>query len=154
MLKTPRVTFRNFEAHGGANIVDMARYITNLIDPGVTWDDLAWLRSIWKGPLVVKGIMRAEDTTRTIEMGCDAIQVSNHGGRQLDHSIATIDALPGVVRGGGRPRAGAARRRHPLQVPCSTGKIKGISRIIWSFGRMHQQCSGKMKDLLGHSLRD
>ena len=97
MLKTPRVTFRNFEAHGGANIVDMARYITNLIDPGVTWDDLAWLRSIWKGPLVVKGIMRAEDTTRAIEIGCDAIHVSNHGGRQLDHSIATIDALPSVV---------------------------------------------------------
>ncbi|MGE3146027.1 MAG: alpha-hydroxy acid oxidase [Pseudorhodoplanes sp.] len=101
MLKTPRVTFRNFEKHGGANIVDMAKYISDLIDPGVTWDDFSWLRAVWKGPLVVKGVMRAEDAKRAVELGCDALQVSNHGGRQLDHSISTIEALPDVVEGAG-----------------------------------------------------
>jgi L-lactate dehydrogenase (cytochrome) len=103
MLKTPRVTFRNFEQHGGANIVDMAKYISGLIDPSVTWKDLAWLRTIWKGPLVIKGIMRADDASRAIDMGCDAIQVSNHGGRQLDQAMGALDVLPGVVRAvGGR----------------------------------------------------
>lgn len=97
MARTPRVTFRNFEGHGGGNIVDMAKYISSLIDPGLGWKDLDWLRSIWKGPLVVKGIMRPEDAKRAVELGCDAIQVSNHGGRQLDHTLAAVDALADVV---------------------------------------------------------
>jgi isopentenyl diphosphate isomerase/L-lactate dehydrogenase-like FMN-dependent dehydrogenase len=97
MVRTPRVTFRNFEKHGGGNIVDMARYISGLIDPGVQWSDVEWLRSIWKGPLVIKGVTRGTDTNQAIGVGCDAVIVSNHGGRQLDHSIATIDVLPDVV---------------------------------------------------------
>ena len=97
MARTPRVTFRNFDRHGGGNIVDMARYISGLIDPGVQWADVEWLRSIWKGPLVIKGITRGDDARRVIDIGGDAVIVSNHGGRQLDHSIATIDALPEVV---------------------------------------------------------
>lgn len=99
MARTPRVTFRNFEKHGGGNIVDMARYISGLIDPGVQWKDVEWLRSIWPGPLVIKGITRGADARLCIDTGADAVVVSNHGGRQLDHSIATIDALPDVVAG-------------------------------------------------------
>ena len=53
-------------------------------DPTVTWDDLADLRARWKGPLIVKGVMRADDAVRCVEHGADAIIVSNHGGRQLD----------------------------------------------------------------------
>lgn len=97
MAGSPRITFRNFDRHGGSNIVEMAGYISSLIDPGVSWWDVEWLRSIWKGPLVIKGIMRADDAKRVIDVGGDAILVSNHGGRQLDHSLATIDALPDVV---------------------------------------------------------
>ena len=97
MARTPRVTFRNFEKHGGGNIVNMAQYISSLIDPAVQWKDVEWLRSIWKGPLILKGIMRGSDARRAVELGCEAILVSNHGGRQLDHTIATIDALPHVV---------------------------------------------------------
>jgi isopentenyl diphosphate isomerase/L-lactate dehydrogenase-like FMN-dependent dehydrogenase len=97
MARTPRVTFRNFDKHGGANIVNMAQYISSLIDPGVQWKDVEWLRSIWNGPLVIKGIMRGEDARRAVDLGCDGILVSNHGGRQLDHTIATLDALPEVV---------------------------------------------------------
>lgn len=97
MARTRRVTFRNFEKHGGGNIVDMARYISSLIDPSVQWKDFEWLRSIWKGPLVIKGIMRGADARIGINTGADVIMVSNHGGRQLDHSIATIDVLPDIV---------------------------------------------------------
>ena len=97
MSKAPRVTFRNFERHGGGSIVNMAKYIASLIDPSVSWEDLEWLRSIWKGPLVLKGIVRAEDARRAVDLGCDAIEVSNHGGRQLDHSISALEALADVV---------------------------------------------------------
>jgi L-lactate dehydrogenase (cytochrome) len=97
MARSPRLTFRNFERHGAAGIVDMAQYISGLIDPAVRWTDVEWLRSIWSGPLIIKGILRGEDAEKALAAGCDAVQVSNHGGRQLDQTIATIDALPEVV---------------------------------------------------------
>ena len=63
----------------------------------VTLDDLDWLRSRWKGALVVKGVLRGDDCQQLLDRGVDGIVVSNHGGRQLDSAIATIDALPEVV---------------------------------------------------------
>ena len=65
--------------------------------PTMDWADLAWLRSICPIPLVAKGVLRADDAERAVEAGCDGIWVSNHGGRQLDTSIATADALPDIV---------------------------------------------------------
>jgi 4-hydroxymandelate oxidase len=65
--------------------------------PTMDWDDLAWLRSVCPIPLVAKGILRADDATRAVDAGCDGIWVSNHGGRQLDTSIATADALPEIA---------------------------------------------------------
>ena len=61
------------------------------------WDELAWLRSICTIPLVVKGILRADDASRAVDAGCDGIWVSNHGGRQLDTAIAPVDALPDIA---------------------------------------------------------
>ena len=63
----------------------------------ISWADLAWLRDLWPGPLVVKGIMRGEECARLISLGVDGIVVSNHGGRQLDGVSATIEALPEVA---------------------------------------------------------
>ena len=63
----------------------------------VAWDDLAWIRALWNGPIAIKGVLTAEDARRALDAGCDAIVVSNHGGRQLDCVAATIDALPEVV---------------------------------------------------------
>jgi isopentenyl diphosphate isomerase/L-lactate dehydrogenase-like FMN-dependent dehydrogenase len=63
----------------------------------VTVEDLEWLRARWKGSLVVKGILRAEDCRKVLDCGADGVVVSNHGGRQLDSARATIDALPEVV---------------------------------------------------------
>ena len=63
----------------------------------VTWEDLAWIRELWSGPIVVKGVLTGEDARRAIDAGAEAIVVSNHGGRQLDGVAATIDALPEVV---------------------------------------------------------
>ena len=65
--------------------------------PTMDWDDLAWLRSVCPIPLVAKGILRADDAARAVDAGCDGIWISNHGGRQLDTSVATADALPEIV---------------------------------------------------------
>jgi L-lactate dehydrogenase (cytochrome) len=62
-----------------------------------SWDDLEWLRARWGGPLVVKGLLTAADAVRAVEVGADAVVVSNHGGRQLDGVAASLDALPEVV---------------------------------------------------------
>ena len=64
----------------------------------VSWKDLAWIREVWRGKLVVKGVLTAEDAKRAVDEGADAIVVSNHGGRQLDGAPATLRVLPEVVR--------------------------------------------------------
>jgi L-lactate dehydrogenase (cytochrome) len=71
--------------------------ISHLFDGSVSWDDVAWIRDAWPGPVVVKGILTPEDARRAADFGVAAVVVSNHGGRQLDHLPATIDVLPAIV---------------------------------------------------------
>jgi (S)-mandelate dehydrogenase len=66
-------------------------------DPSFNWDSLQKIRDSWPRKLIVKGILGPRDAVRAAAMGCDAVVVSNHGGRQLDSAVATFDALPGVV---------------------------------------------------------
>jgi isopentenyl diphosphate isomerase/L-lactate dehydrogenase-like FMN-dependent dehydrogenase len=63
----------------------------------LSWDDMAWIRQHWQGPVLVKGILRAEDARRAVDLGADGVVVSNHGGRQLDTAPATLDALVGIA---------------------------------------------------------
>jgi len=81
----------------------LAAYFASLIDPTLAWADIAWLRGLTRLPILLKGIVRADDAVRAVEVGAAGVVVSNHGGRQLDGSIATIDALPRIVSAvGGR----------------------------------------------------
>lgn len=76
----------------------MAAYLDReLADLSKTWDDVAWLRDRWDGPLVIKGVMGAADARRSVEQGADAVVVSNHGGRQLDGLPAALDVLGEIV---------------------------------------------------------
>jgi len=75
----------------------MNAFIATLTPLAMTWDDIAWLRSITRMPIVLKGIMTGEDAALAVEYGVDAVIVSNHGGRQLDGVLASVDALPEVV---------------------------------------------------------
>ncbi|MGH2887055.1 MAG: alpha-hydroxy acid oxidase, partial [Solirubrobacteraceae bacterium] len=61
------------------------------------WDDLQWIREHWPGSVYVKGLLDPEDAVRAVALGCEGVVVSNHGGRQLDHSLAALDALPPIV---------------------------------------------------------
>jgi isopentenyl diphosphate isomerase/L-lactate dehydrogenase-like FMN-dependent dehydrogenase len=67
------------------------------VDPSVSWGELAWFRSLWPGPLLLKGILDVEDARRAADQGVDGLVVSNHGGRQLDHAPASLDVLPRIV---------------------------------------------------------
>jgi 4-hydroxymandelate oxidase len=72
-------------------------YVLEQFNPALTWADLEWLQSLSPLPLVVKGILRGDDAVRAVEHGARGVIVSNHGGRQLDGAIASIDALSEVV---------------------------------------------------------
>jgi L-lactate dehydrogenase (cytochrome) len=105
VLRAPSRSFGNLEGRiGGADsLTTLAQWIANQFDPTLSWQDLAWIRELWPGKLIVKGIMDAEDARLAAEHGVDAIVVSNHGGRQLDGAPATIDVLPQIVAAvGGR----------------------------------------------------
>ena len=75
----------------------LVSYFAQQLNPAVTWHDLEWLQSLSPLPLVIKGILRGDDAVRAVEYGAKAIVVSNHGGRQLDGAIASLDALAEIV---------------------------------------------------------
>lgn len=87
---------------------DLSTFINERLKFDLTWDDVAWLKSITKLPIVVKGVAHAEDARLAVYEGAAAIYVSNHGGRQLDIAPATIETLPGIVD--------AVERRIPIVV--------------------------------------
>ena len=74
----------------GASPVTLSDYINTQFDPELSWDDIEWLRSVWDGPIVVKGIQRVDDAVLAVERGVDVIALSNHGGRQLDGAPAIL----------------------------------------------------------------
>jgi L-lactate dehydrogenase (cytochrome)/(S)-mandelate dehydrogenase len=93
-----RVTFGNYARPGEkADLRALAGRMASLLDPSMNWKDVADLRKLWRGPLILKGILHPDEAREAVQHGVDAVIVSNHGGRQLDGAAASIDALPGVV---------------------------------------------------------
>lgn len=94
-LTTPAIGFASLQDVGGAAIraVDVP---ATVFDPGLNFDDLRWLRKRWPHRILVKGILNPADAKRVVDLGADGVVVSNHGGRQLDRTVTTIDALPAV----------------------------------------------------------
>jgi len=80
-----------------SGLEDFFAWMRGNFDPTVTWNDIAWVRSHWKGPLILKGILDPEDAAQASRVGVDGIVVSNHGGRQLDGVPSTTRALPYIV---------------------------------------------------------
>jgi L-lactate dehydrogenase (cytochrome) len=100
MARDPWIDFANVKGQvrgSGARMLSLGEFVTSQFDASVDWSDLDWFRSLWSGPLAVKGIMSAEDAQRAVDHGVDAVIVSNHGGRQLDGLPAPIEVLPEVV---------------------------------------------------------
>lgn len=98
MLGTHRRDFGNIIGHvaGVEDTGSLSEWTRQQFDPGLNWDDVAWIKDLWGGPLIIKGIMTPEDACLARDHGADAIIVSNHGGRQLDGAPASIEVLPAI----------------------------------------------------------
>ena len=92
MLHTKRRTFGNIVGHA-SGVSDTSQQF----DPALSWDDVAWIKDKWGGKIIIKGIMEPEDAHLAVKSGADALIVSNHGGRQLDGALPSIEALPAIV---------------------------------------------------------
>ena len=99
MLRTRRRNFANIVGHAkGVDTLDsLSQWSAQQLDPTMCWDDVAWVRDLWGGKLILKGIMDPRDAKMAVDVGADALIVSNHGGRQLDGAPATIEVLPQIV---------------------------------------------------------
>lgn len=94
----PRLTMGNYVKPGdAAGMREIAGQLGGRLDPGLSWKDVDALRTIWRGPLVLKGVLSPGEAREAAARGVDGVIVSNHGGRQLDGAIASLDALPEVV---------------------------------------------------------
>jgi L-lactate dehydrogenase (cytochrome) len=99
MLQTKRRSFGNIVGHAKnvSDLSSLSSWTAEQFDPQLSWDDVAWIKEKWGGPLIIKGICDVEDAKSAAETGADAIIVSNHGGRQLDGAPSSISMLPQIV---------------------------------------------------------
>ncbi len=99
VLRAKRRNFGNIVGHvqGVGDNSSLAEWTNSQFDPALNWEDVKWIRGIWKGPLILKGILDVDDAKLAAEHGADAIVVSNHGGRQLDGAPSSIWALPKIA---------------------------------------------------------
>jgi L-lactate dehydrogenase (cytochrome) len=99
ILNGKRKTFGNLAGHvkGMGNVNQLAKWVGDQFDPALSWKDVEWIKNIWPGKLILKGILDVDDAKTTVKLGADAIVVSNHGGRQLDGASSSISMLPAVA---------------------------------------------------------
>lgn len=117
----------------GGGTMSISRYFTEMLDPSMTWDDVAEMVRLWSGPFCLKGIMSVEDARRAVEIGCSGIVLSNHGGRQLDGSRAAFDQLAEIVDAVGDRidvimDGGVQRGTHVLKALSLGAKAVGVGR--------------------------
>ncbi|HMA57149.1 MAG TPA: alpha-hydroxy acid oxidase [Pseudolabrys sp.] len=100
ILKGKSKTFGNLAGHvkGMDNVNSLAQWTNSQFDPALNWKDVEWIKKIWPGKLIIKGILDVEDAKTAVRLGADAIVVSNHGGRQLDGAPSSISALPAIAQ--------------------------------------------------------
>jgi L-lactate dehydrogenase (cytochrome) len=117
----------------GGGTLSIQRYFTEMLDPAMSWDDVANMVQFWDGQFCLKGIMSAADARRAVEIGCTGIILSNHGGRQLDGSRAAFDQLAEIVDAVGdridvMMDGGVRRGTHVLKALSLGAKAVGVGR--------------------------
>jgi L-lactate dehydrogenase (cytochrome) len=117
----------------GGGAVSISRYFTEMLDPSMTWDDVAGMVREWDGQFCLKGVMSVEDARRAVEIGCTGIVLSNHGGRQLDGSRTGFDQLAEIVDAVGDRihvlmDGGVQRGTHVLKALSLGAKAVGVGR--------------------------
>lgn len=97
--------FRNLEMFlppAAVSAVGGSTIIPQMFAPTISWNDIAWVRDHWSGKLLIKGVLTVEDARRAVQLGCDGVVLSNHGGRQLDHCVAPIEVLAEIATAVGK----------------------------------------------------
>lgn len=117
----------------GGGTMSISRYFTEMLDPSMTWDDVAEMVKLWDGQFCLKGVMSVEDAKRAVAIGCTGIVLSNHGGRQLDGSRAPFDQLAEIVDAVGDQidvimDSGIQRGTHVLKALSLGAKAVGVGR--------------------------
>lgn len=99
MAGTKNRNFGNISGHlkGVSDVASVSEWVASQFDPSLNWKDVEWIRSIWPGKLIIKGILDVEDARLAVKTGAEAIVVSNHGGRQLDGAPSSISMVPEIV---------------------------------------------------------
>lgn len=146
---SPRLMMELMQA---GDLQETARRQIRVMRPELSWEDFKWMRDAWKGPLYIKGILHPDDADAALLLGADGVIVSNHGGRQLDGSLAALDALPAIVeRVGARAPVlldgGVRRGTDVVKALCLGATAVGIGRP-WLYGLAVRQEAG-----VGHVLQ-
>ena len=155
-----RKTFGNLAGHvkGSKNIITLSEWTASQFDPTLSWDDVAWIKQEWGGKLILKGILDAEDARLAVAAGADAIVVSNHGGRQLDGAMSSIQALPAIVDAIGHQTevwfdGGIRTGQDILKATASGAKGSLVGRaFLYGLGAMGEAGVSKMLDILHKEL--
>ena len=155
-----RKTFGNLAGYikGSKNIVTLSEWTASQFDPTLNWNDVAWIKQEWGGKLILKGILDVEDARLAVAAGADAIVVSNHGGRQLDGAMSSIQALPAIVEAVGHQTevwfdGGIRTGQDILKATALGAKGNLVGRaFLYGLGAMGEAGVSKMLDILHKEL--
>ncbi len=135
-VRSDPIRFANVIGTGkgsGESAVTLSEYINAQFDPGLSWDDISWFRSIWDGPIILKGIQGVDDARIAADVGVEAIALSNHGGRQLDTAPAPFDLVAPVADAvGGR-----------VEIICDGGVRRGSDIVKSVAAGAHAAMAGR-----------
>jgi len=141
LLRSDPIRFANVvgrDVGDGASPVTLSDYINAQFDPSLSWDDVDWLRSVWDGPIILKGIQTVADAVLAADAGIDAIALSNHGGRQLDGAPAAFDLVAPVADAvGGRTEIicdGGVRRGSDILKAVAAGATAAMAGRAYLYG--------------------
>ena len=140
-------------------LVEFMTWIGRNFDTSVTWDDLAWVREHWRGPIVLKGVLDVADARQAADLGMEGIVVSNHGGRQLDGAPSSIEALPAIAQAVGERTAvlmdgGVRSGLDVLKAMAAGARACLIGRAwAWSLGARGEAGVAHMLQIMRQELR-
>ena len=138
----------------GGGTLSIGKYFTEMLDPALGWDDVAEMVAEWGGPFCMKGVMSAEDARRAADIGCKGVILSNHGGRQLDATVAPFDQLGEIVHAVGdrvdvMMDSGIQRGTHIVKALAMGAKAVGIGRAyLFPLAAAGQKGVERMVELL------
>lgn len=160
MLQTERRSFRNIVGHveNAGNLASLSTWTANQFDPTLSWKDVGWVKDRFNGPVIVKGVLDAEDARQAVAHGADAIVVSNHGGRQLDGAPSSIRVLPEVADAvGGRTEiyldGGIGSGQNVVKALALGARSTFVGRaFLWGLGAGGEAGVSRVLDILRREL--